>query len=249
MLALLRSEPPPPVPLRRCITAVLANLWCSAISDAQALSAHSLWRSVTILVLSSSGTQQLFWRSVTTLMLSRPFLLPLPPAPFPLLCAPASASPIIPYCISQAVDHLWERCWFLIEHGFSGGWIRSIPCSYMPTLLGGYGVLLLFLSYCLVIAPHPHSRASILHHLVTCPITFSGGIMIFDPLALATNHTMSMFIVSWTTIILFITSRGVWCSYSRCLSTPYVEWNIKTKPNQSFPTIVDAVHHCATLPA
>jgi hypothetical protein len=27
--------------------------------------------------------------------------------------------------------------------------------------------------------------------------------------------------------LLFATSRGVWCSYSWCLSTPYVEWNIK----------------------
>ena len=33
--------------------------------------------------------------------------------------------------------------------------------------------------------------------------------------------------------LLFTTSRGVWCSYSWCLSTPYVEWEIqKTKTKQ-----------------
>ena len=32
--------------------------------------------------------------------------------------------------------------------------------------------------------------------------------------------------------LLFAFSRGVWCSYSWCLSTPYVEWSFK-KPNQN----------------
>ena len=38
--------------------------------------------------------------------------------------------------------------------------------------------------------------------------------------------------------LLFATSRGVWCSYSWCLSTPYVEWSIRN------PTETILTDHC-----
>jgi hypothetical protein len=49
--------------------------------------------------------------------------------------------------------------------------------------------------------------------------------------------------------VYFTTSRGVWCSYSRCLLTPYTEWKIKNQNQNYFlPTIVDAVCNIATMP-
>ncbi len=42
---------------------------------------------------------------------------------------------------------------------------------------------------------------------------------------------------------------GVWCSYPRCLLTPYTEWKIKSRNQNYFlPTIVDAVCNIATMP-
>ncbi len=135
---------------------------------------------------------------------------------FALVLACSGARP--PWCsLALAVARSGARpLWFLVALDTWQLWrlatLAHDLLAYFSTLLGGYG--------------GQFSRYS-----------FSS-----NHLVLATLPHYCVSISSGPGHLLSATSRGVWCSYPRCLSTPSVEWKLKNQIQNIFlPTIVVAV--------
>ncbi len=125
----------------------------------------------------------------------------------------------------QLLQHGDQSCWLVtaLDIDCSGAWqpwhVATLALdllAYFSTLLGGYDVRFSL-----------YSLSS--HHLVVATYPHSCASIYSAPGQQD-----------------FTTSRGVWCSYSRCLLTPYVTWNYFLL---ILPTNVDAVCKCATMPA